>query len=323
MKTAIIIIRFFFRDTVESSKKWPYQRQLIISLLTIAGMFLAIGSLPLEQESKNQILAVMGILLSAIIALSSTTLVGNMMAGIMLRMMGEFRGGDFIEVDNIIGRVTNLGIFHTEIQQVNRDMVSLPNLLLVQNKVKITRRDGTFINIAVSIGFSTDYTIVEEALKEAAISCSLTDPFVFIEAFLDNAICYRLYGLLNQPNERLSKSSELHKAVLHTMSVKGIEIASPSLIDRREFNKEEQYIPILQKKNAIKSDDLVIEEKVFDKAEEAQSIEDLKQKKITLGKKVEKIKGSNNKDTKKIWEAEIKEVTEKIAEKKKQQKEEA
>ncbi len=320
----IFLVRFFFRNTLESTKKWPYQRQLLTAGIVLLGLFLAIGFLPLESQVKNQILSVLGILFSAIIALSSTTLVGNTMAGIMLRMMHEFRGGDFIEMDTLIGRVTDFGIFHTEIQQVNRDVVSIPNILLVQKAVKVTRRDGTFINLAVLLAYTEDHIQVEEALKEAALSCKLADPFVFIEEFLDHAVKYRLYGLLEDSIERLSKTSELHKAVLQTLHEKGMEIASPNLMDRREFSKEDQYIPKEPKQSKTPSKkEAVVEEKVFDKADEAQSLEDLRQAHEKLKKKLGAMKNGEDKAQKEKLEGQVKDITKEIAEREKQKKEEA
>ncbi len=319
----LFLVRLFFKDTLESTKKWPYQRQLLTAGITLLGIFLAIGFLPLDHQVKNQILSVLGILISAVIALSSTTLVGNTMAGIMLRMMQEFRGGDFIEIDGIIGRITDFGIFHTEIQQVNRDVVSIPNILLVQKAVKVTRRDGTFISVAVSLGYSIDHTQVEEALKEAALSCNFADPFVFIEGFLDHAVKYRLYGLLKESTERLSKTSELHKAVLVSLHEKGMEIASPNLMDRREFAKTDLYIPKpTQQSKSTHQKEEVIEEKVFDKADEAQSLEDLRQAHEKLKKEIAALKDGAGASRKKKIEAQIKSITQEIAEREKQKNDE-
>ena len=274
----VTVIHFLFKKTVESSKRWPYQRQFLVFLIVLVGLFLSIAFLPIHNDVKNQILSVLGILLSAIIALSSTTLVSNAMAGLMLRVTGEFRGGDFIEVGSWVGRVTDLAIFHTEIQLINRDVVSLPNLFLVQQSVHVTRRDGTFINLAVSIGYTVSRTEVEEALLEASNRCGLTDGFVFIEAFLDHAVSYRLYGLLKESGERLSKLSELHKTVLDVFYERRIEIASPFLNDRRELDKDSTYLPKASAKKEKSAKETIAAEKVaFDKADEAQSIEDLKQ----------------------------------------------
>ena len=70
----IFLVKFFFRNTLESTKKWPYQRQLLNAAIVLLGLFLAIGFLPLDHQVKTQILSVLGILFSAIIAFSSPKL---------------------------------------------------------------------------------------------------------------------------------------------------------------------------------------------------------------------------------------------------------
>jgi small conductance mechanosensitive channel len=304
----VVVIRLFFRKALESTKRWPYQRQLLVFLVFLIGLFLSIAFLPLNHEIKMQILSILGLLLSAVIALSSTTLVSNAMAGIMLRMTHEFRGGDFIEVDDLVGRVTDLGIFHTELQLVNRDVVSLPNLWLAQKSVKVTRRDGTFINLSLSIGYTVNHQDVEQALLKAAQQCKLADSFVFIEAFLDHAIRYRLYGMLDQSAERLSKTSELYKAVLDVFVKEGIEIASPSLSDRRELDASTRHLPAEGTSQKKKKTPTVVENLVFDKAEEAQSIEDLKQAQAKLTQALEK----SSKQGKETIEKKIQAVGEEI-----------
>ncbi|MGE4454251.1 MAG: mechanosensitive ion channel domain-containing protein [Sphaerochaeta sp.] len=313
----VMAIHFMFRKTLESSKRWPYQRQLLVFLIVLIGMFLSIALLPIDNDVKNQILSVLGILLSAIIALSSTTLVSNAMAGIMLRITHEFRGGDFIEVGPLVGRVTDLGIFHTEIQLITRDVVSIPNLSLVQQAVHVTRRDGTFINLSVSIGYTVAQGNVEEALLEASERCGLSDGFVFIEAFLDHAISYRLYGLLQESSERLSKLSELHKRVLDVFCERKIEIASPSLTDRRELAPQSAYLPKLHATKEKAKKETVAEEVAFDKADEAQSIEELK---THIEEATEKLEGAS-KETKEKIEHQIQQLEGEIAKREAKKKE--
>jgi small-conductance mechanosensitive channel len=166
---------------------------------------------------------------------------------------------------------------------------------------------------------------VEEALKEAAVSCKLSYPFVFIEEFLDHAIKYRLYGMLEESTERLiSKTSELHKAVLLTLNAKGMEIASPTLMDRREFSKEAQYISKTSKQSkTVTKKKPDIEETVFDKADETQSLEGLLQAHEKLTKKLGTLKNGENKTQKDKLDAEIKVLTKEITKREKQKKEEA
>lgn len=328
----VIATRLFFNRSIRtaSGKSFPYHRQLVTFAIVLLGLFLAVGFLPIAHEVKGQILSVLGVLLSAVIALSSTTLVGNAMAGIMLRLMHEFRAGDFIEVDELVGRVTDFGIFHTEVQLITRDFVSLPNMLLVQKAVKVTRRGGTFVNAAVSIGYTVAHGEVEQALCEAAESVGLTDPFVFVETLLDHAVVYRVYGLLEEFTERLSKASDLHKAILDTLHAHQIEIASPAISDRRELGRDTRYIPKARSQAQEPAKDASIEELAFDKADEAESIEQLRSAHDKLTKKLEQVDGSKDKKEQKKrvreqivskMDAIAKEISEREETKKEQQEE--
>ena len=59
--------------------------------------------LPLDSRSRAaSYLSFLGILISAAIALSSTTFLGNALAGLLLQSVKNFRIGDFIQVGEII-----------------------------------------------------------------------------------------------------------------------------------------------------------------------------------------------------------------------------
>lgn len=276
----IALGRLTFKHTIKDKRSLPYHRQILTLLLSIVGSFVAVAFLPISTEVRSQILSVLGILLSAVVALSSSTFVGNAMAGITLRVMKGFRAGDFIQVDDLIGRVTDMGLFHTEMQLVTRDIVTVPNQLLIRKAVHVTRRGGTFVNTSVSLGYGVPHAEAEEALREAAENVELTEPFVLIEGLLDHAVEYRVYGLLEKSSELLSKTSQLRRAVLDALHGRGIEIASPSVVDRRELGTDHRYIPDhgIQDQAAEETndaDDEEIEEIAFDRAEEAESIEQL------------------------------------------------
>ena len=102
-----------------------------------------------------------------------------------------------------------------------------------------------------------------------------------------------------------------------------MEIASPHLMDRREFDKGEQYIPKTTKHSKTPPPkEPVVEEKVFDKADEAQSLEDLRQVHEKLKKKQGALKNGDDKAQKMKLVQEIKSVTKEIAQREEQKKEE-
>jgi len=120
-------------------KQQNFVRPLVMLGLTAVALISVIIALPIDPGTKNQLVGLLGLVLTGVIALSSTSFASNAMAGLMLRSVGSFRSGDFIEVQGNFGRVSARGLFQTEIQTENRDLNTLPNLYLVSNPVKVVR----------------------------------------------------------------------------------------------------------------------------------------------------------------------------------------
>ena len=107
--------------------------QLGMAVLAFGGLLLVILALPISETTRGQLYSLIGIVVSASIALSSSTIVGNAMAGLLIRLAAghRLRLGDYIRVEEHAGRVTEIGILHTQIQTETRDLSWLPNLWLV------------------------------------------------------------------------------------------------------------------------------------------------------------------------------------------------
>lgn len=275
--TVVVIIagRLILSRTVSDQRAVPFRQQLLTIFVALLGLFTAIAFLPVPTDVRAQILSVMGIVLSAIIAMSSTTLVGNAMAGIMVRLVRDLRPGDFVRVNDIVGRVADMGLFHCEIQRLTRDITVVPNSVLIQNPIHITRRAGTFVNAPVSIGYDAHHYDVESLLLKAAEKVELAEPFVSVEELLDYSVQYRVYGLLEDTSSLLSKTSALKKAILEVLHEHDVEIASPALVDRRNMEPGHAYRPahkaVIQDAGSSES----AEELAFDRAKEAESIDRL------------------------------------------------
>ena len=145
-------------------------------------MLAIIISLPLPDPSdRASLLQFVGILLSAAIALASTTLLGNAMAGLMLRAVRNFKAGDFIQVEGHFGRITERRLVHTEIQTEDRDLTTIPNLFLVTHPVKVIRASGTVISANVSLGYEVPRAHVQELMLQAAAKAGLSKGFVQVK----------------------------------------------------------------------------------------------------------------------------------------------
>lgn len=269
---------------------------LLIAIVAVSAVIL----LPLGSDTQGQVLSLLGVVLTAVIALSSTTFVSNAIAGIMLQATQPFRPGDYIRVNDQFGRITRRSLVHTQIQTEWRDLTTLPNLLLINNPVTVLHREGTIISAEISLGYDTTYTRIEALLLEAGAQAGLEEPFVLLHELLDHAVVYRVCGFLPSMKNLLSSRSNLRKKMLEQLHGHDIEIVSPGFMNQRPMAPGHKVIPttpVLHDRGKPETDSQAPQEKIFDKAEEAASIEELRlhqeETRQTLKRQKAELKGAN------------------------------
>jgi small-conductance mechanosensitive channel len=258
------------RPRVRKNPSLRVPHQIFIFASWVVGLVIILVSLPIENERVGQLVSFFGILLSGAIALSSTNFLGNLMAGLMLRSLDSFRLGDFVRCDSHFGRVSDRGLFHTEIQTEDGDLTTLPNLLMVTNAITVVRSEGTLISALVSIGYDVDRLEVEEALLAAAAEAGLEDAFVSVTELGDYSVVYRVAGLLRDVKRLITRRSRLRKQMIDALHAAGIEIMSPSFFGIRNLN----HAPLIPSE-AIRPEEVegkIPESVMFSKAEQAESL---------------------------------------------------
>ena len=279
----LILIHLFLMRQFKARPEKMLSQQLIMSALTLVFALAFIISLPISDVLRGQILALVGIVLSASIALSSTTFLGNAIAGIMLRAVRSFRIGDFIHINEHFGRVSGRGLFHIELQTVDRDLTTLPNLYIATNPVKVIRTSGTIISEEISLGYDVPRTRIEKLLIDAAKKVGLEEPFVHIKELGDFSVLYRISGLLTDVGQILSSHSRLNELIMDNLHGASIEIVSPSFMNTRTV-ADMRFIPKAAEAPKEEEPETMPEDIVFDKAQQAQEI-DLKEKQLRDWKK--------------------------------------
>ncbi len=246
--------------------------QVLMLAFSIVGVIFIILALPISDTLRGNILSLLGLVMTGVMALSSTTFVANAFAGSMLRLTRSFRVGDYIKVGGLGGRVTERGIFHTEIQTEDRDLTTFPNLYLVTNAVTVVRSSGTIISANISLGYDVEHTQVETLLIEAAGKAELQDPYVHIMELGDFSISYKVSGFLEDIKILLTARSRLKKAMLDTLHAANVEIVSPTFMNQRLQKEGSVFIPRQSRmvKPVSVVEEKTAEEMAFDKAEDAE-----------------------------------------------------
>ncbi len=290
------ILIWAIRRTLPDEPSTRMLRQLFIIGAVLLGNILVVVVLPLDGQTRGQLLSLLGLVITAIIALSSTTFVSNAMAGLMLRAVGGFQPGDFISVAEHFGRVTERGLLHTEIQTEDRDLMTLPNLFLITHPTKVVHRSGTLISAEVSLGYDVPRRKVRDLLKAAAEEAGLSDPFLQIRALQDHAVTYRIYGFLEEVSSLVTKRSELYAMVLDHLHGGDIEIVSPSFMNQRRSDPAQRVLP--EPTVATLSDDHAEQPEriMFDKAELAGRLNELLEQRDALVEEIKRL-GQEDGDT--------------------------
>ncbi len=268
-------INWFLRRRWQGDPDAQFRFQLIMLALSFAGLLTIIVALPINDAVRGQLLSLIGILLSAAIALSSTTFIGNIMAGIMLKAVRNARPGDFITVADLTGRITEMDLLHTEIQTEFRDLVTVPNLYMITQPLQVVRASGTIIQAEVSLGYDVPQTHAAEILCAAAATAGLEDGFVQVRELGDFSVVYRVAGLLEDVTSLISARSKLRAAMLDALHAANVEIVSPNFMNTRAISENHKFIPTPSRKKAAKVQPQA-EQLAFDKAEEAASVEKIR-----------------------------------------------
>ena len=258
----------FLREYWETRK---FQFQLTMLILTLITGVMIIVVLPISDTLRGQLLTLLGVLFSASIAFSSTTFIGNILAGLMLKVIKNIKLGDFITVSDVTGRATEMSLLHVEVQTEQSDLVTIPNILMVTQPVKVVRSTGTIISVDVSLGYDIERSKISGLLCLAVEDAGLSDGFVQIRELGDFSVTYRAAGRVKDTLSLLSVKSSLYGYVLDRLHGAKIEIVSPNFMNTRTV----QDVHIIPKKSShapVENSDGSVEKIIFEKAEKASAI---------------------------------------------------
>ncbi|TMM52166.1 mechanosensitive ion channel [Maribacter algarum] len=239
----VIMATYYCFSWIERRKLWPGSVKYIISIIiAIGGVMLFVASLELTNE--EQILQYLTLIVTAGITISSTSILGNLIAGIVNSSMKRFKKGDYVIIDKQYqGIVTELKPFHVTIQTDDSNFVTVPNLQIIRNPIKRVRKTNIHVDTIVSLGYDVYKDKVKETLKMAAFNVGLKDPFVRIVELGDYSISYKILGLWDDNMELGKMTSVLNESVIDELHRENIEIVSPAFMNQRRLDRGQSIIP--------------------------------------------------------------------------------
>ena len=146
------------------------------------------------------------IMLTFILGLFSSSVLGNILGYAILSGTHEFKDGDRVQIGDGYGDVLKVGFFFTRIKTVKDEIISIPNLTVMNKDIhNFSALKDVLLYVPIHIWYDADKDIVQTTLIEAAhktngvMASPDKEPFVLLRELGPCAITYELNVHINEP----------------------------------------------------------------------------------------------------------------------------
>ena len=219
---------------------WAMPTFHIVRFLLYAFMIAMIY--PYLPGSKSGVFQGISVFVGLIVSLGSSTVIGNIIAGLVITYMRPFKLGDRIKLNDTTGNVIEKTPLVTRIRTPKNEVVTIPNSFIMSshtvNFSQSARYYGLIIHSEVSIGYDIPWRKTHQLLIEAALNTpGVVDdprPFVLETSLQDYYPVYQVNAYIKDANQLAQVYSDLHQNIQDRFNEEGIEIMSPHYIATRD-----------------------------------------------------------------------------------------
>ncbi|MDR1780607.1 MAG: mechanosensitive ion channel family protein [Tannerella sp.] len=200
---------------------------------------------PLLPNSDSRIFQGVSVFLGIVVSLGSTSIIGNLIAGLVITYMRPFKIGDRIKVGEVFGDVIEKSPFVIRVKTIKMEIITVPNLTILSSNVinysTTATEEGVILYTTITMGYEVPQTKVYALLISAALKTTYIlpepTPFVLSLGLGDNAASYQINAYTHHPELQAAIYSELHQNILDAFHEAGIEMIIPHYRSVRDGNK--------------------------------------------------------------------------------------
>ena len=223
-------------------KDWAHPTLNILKIILYA--FTLVFLFPYLPGSNSQAFKGVSIFLGVLFSLGSTSVIANMVAGIVITYMRPFVIGDRVKIGDSVGDIVEKNMLVTRLRTVKNEDITIPNATIINthlwNYSKYAHQLGIILHPTVTIGYDVpSEQVINLLLKAANNTKNLTrelKPFVLQKSLGDSYVEYELNVYTKQPKKMAFLYSELNQSILNEFNRAGVEIMSPHYSAFRDGN---------------------------------------------------------------------------------------
>ena len=221
---------------------WAMPTFHIVRFLLYAFMIAMIY--PYLPGSDSGVFQGISVFVGLIVSLGSSTVIGNIIAGLVITYMRPFKMGDRIKLNDTTGDIIEKTPLVTRIRTPKNEVVTVPNSFIMSshtvNYSTSAREYGLIIHSEVSIGYDVPWRQVNQILIDAALNTpGVVDdprPFVLETSLSDWYPVYQINAYIKEAHKMAQIYSDLHQTIQDKFNEAGIEIMSPHYMAVRDGN---------------------------------------------------------------------------------------
>ena len=195
--------------------------------------------------SETGVFQGISVFVGLIVSLGSTTVIGNIIAGLVITYMRPFKLGDRIKLNDTTGDIIEKTPLVTRIRTPKNEIVTVPNSFVMSshtvNYSASAREYGLIIHSEVSIGYDVPWRKVNQLLIDAALNTPgvLDDPrpFVLETSLSDWYPVYQVNAYIKEADKMTKIYSDLYQNIQDRFNEAGVEIMSPHYMAVRDGNE--------------------------------------------------------------------------------------
>lgn len=193
------------------------------------GLVLILGGLGLQWSQMQWLVAALGVGLG----FGLQEIFANFISGLIILFERPVRIGDMVSIGDKTGHIKKIHIRATVLEDFDRKEIIVPNKKLITEQVTNWTLSDTSTRVLIDVGvaYSTDPRLVEQVLRDAAggVVGLVQDPppGVWFMGFGDSALNFRLRAFVEDAENRLDITSELHYAIEKALRDNDISIPFP------------------------------------------------------------------------------------------------
>jgi len=219
---------------------WALPTYNILKIVLYIFMFILI--FPHLPGSNSPIFQGVSVFMGILFSLGSTSVISNMVSGIVITYMRPFKVGDRIKMGEFMGNVIEKTPLVTRIKTPKNEVITIPNANIMTaqtiNYTNSAKEYGLILYTTITVGYEISWRKVHELLIEAGLNTPnvLSDPkpFVLQIALDDFYVEYQINVFTREANEMANIYSDLNKNLQDVFNREGIELLSPHFRAQRD-----------------------------------------------------------------------------------------